>query len=259
MPKQVDADTKVATIRKSIEQSPNHVRRVLCHRLLSEVGIKRRSNNSMAALHALLDKYGISADPDPAEAPLEGWVHLRLTEDVPAPPPPPSVHRPDDAWFAELTKARLTTEREVETRFVSRLFHALGYADVHEGIGLTFDLFEGVNVKHPEADVVYFVDDNHDPKTGNVLVLVECKAPSRPIEEAVGQAHSYAFWLKPMYYVVTNGIDLEAYVFRPGPIPDARVVRTTREAISKDFDEVYRFLSYQSVSKTKAGLASAVG
>lgn len=91
-------------------------------------------------------------------------------------------------------------------------------------------------------------------KTGNVLVLVECKAPGHAIEEAIGQAHSYAFWLKPMYYVVTNGALLEAYAFRPGPIPDTRVLRTTRETLQADFDDVYRFLSYQSVLDTKAKL-----
>ena len=31
MPKQVDADTKVATIRKSVEQSATRVRSVRCH------------------------------------------------------------------------------------------------------------------------------------------------------------------------------------------------------------------------------------
>ena len=90
MPKQVDADTKVATIRKSVEQSATRVRRVRCHGLLREVGIRHRSSGNMAALHELLDKYGISADPDPAQADLNEWVHLRLREDVPAPPLPPS-------------------------------------------------------------------------------------------------------------------------------------------------------------------------
>ncbi|HUB70212.1 MAG TPA: hypothetical protein VL984_07310, partial [Acidimicrobiales bacterium] len=111
MPRKVNADTTVATIRKSVEESPHRVRRVLCHRLLSEVGIKRRSANSSAALRELLEKYGISADPDPGDAPLGDWIHLRLREDVPTPPPPPSVNRPDDSWFAELASARLTTER----------------------------------------------------------------------------------------------------------------------------------------------------
>lgn len=257
MPRTVDPDARVATIRTSIEESPHRVRRVLCQTLLSEVGVKRRSNNNMAALRALLSKYGVTADPDPEEADLDAWIHLRLKREVPTPPPPPGGHRPDETWFAQVTAAPLTTEREVEARFVSKLFHALGSSDLHEVMGLHLDVYEGVNVKHPEADLVYFADDNHDLKSGNILVLAECKAPNRPIEEAIGQAHSYAIWLKPMYIVVTNGIRLDAYMFQPGPIPDARIIRTTREAISKDFDEVYRYLSYQSVVQTKANLTGS--
>lgn len=142
----------------------------------------------------------------------------------------------------------------LESRFVSRLFHALGYSDQHEAMGLGIDIFQGVTVKHTEADLVYFADDDHDVKTGNVLVLVECKGPDHTLEEAVGQAHSYAMWVKPMYYVVTNGTRLQAYVYREGPIPNTKVVDTTRENLEADFDEVYRFLSLGSAQQTKAGL-----
>lgn len=257
MPRKIDADTRVAIIRTSIEESPHHLRRVLCHTLLGEVGVKRRSGGNMAALRALLDEYGISADPDPESAELHDWIQLRLKKEVPIPPPLPTGHRPDASWFAQLTAAPLTTEREVETRFASRLFHALGYSDTTEVMGLHLDIYEGVNVKHPEADLVYFANDNHDLKTGNILVLVECKAPNRPVEEAIGQARSYALWLKPMYYVVTNGVLLDAYLFQPGPIPESRVLRTTRQTLSASFDDLYRYLSHDSVVQTKAEAVSA--
>lgn len=254
MPKKIDADAKVATIRKSIEESPHHLRRVLCHTLLSEMGIKHRGPNNVAALRILLDKYGVCATPDPGDATLDEWIHLRLAEDVPTPPPPAVENRPDSTWFLRLANAPLRTEREVESRFASRLFHALGYSDQHEAMGLGIDIFQGVTVKHTEADLVYFADDDHDVKTGNVLVLVECKGPDHTLEEAVGQAHSYAMWVKPMYYVVTNGTRLQAYVYREGPIPNTKVVDTTRENLEADFDEVYRFLSLGSAQQTKAGL-----
>ena len=90
----------------------------------------------------------------------------------------------------------LESEREVEMHFVSPLFEWLGYSQEQEAAGFGFVMWEGVRQHHAEADLLYFAGDVHDTEKGDPLVLVECKAAGKGPDVGLGQARSYAFWLK---------------------------------------------------------------
>ena len=91
---------------------------------------------------------------------------------------------------------QLGSEREVEMHFVSPLFEQLGYREEQEAAGFGFVMWEGVRQHHAEADLLYFAGDVHDVGKGNPLVLVECKAVGKGPDAGLGQARSYAYWLK---------------------------------------------------------------
>jgi hypothetical protein len=88
--------------------------------------------------------------------------------------------------------------------FVAPLFEQLGYTEDQEAAGFGFVVWEGARQHHAEAGLLYFAGDVHDTEKGDPLVLVETKAPGKGPDAGLGQARSYAFWLKPACYIMTD-------------------------------------------------------
>jgi hypothetical protein len=152
----------------------------------------------------LLAGEGVVVQPPLEQAGSDDWLVFSMPAlgVTSATPPDP---RPTAAWFSDKAGLRLGSEREVEMHFVSPLFEQLGYQVEQEAAGFGFMMWEGVRQHHAEADLLYFASDVHDVASGDPLVLVECKAVGKGPEAGPGQARSYAYWLKPAYYLVTDG------------------------------------------------------
>lgn len=93
----------------------------------------------------------------------------------------------------------LRSERDVETKLLSPLFHeVLEYPEdsLHwnEPVSITL----GREKKIKKADLVAY----HE---GKPVVTVEAKSPQEPVQSGIGQVDSYAFALQTPYSVVTNG------------------------------------------------------
>jgi hypothetical protein len=61
---------------------------------------------------------------------------------------------------------------------------------------------------------------------GGVRGLAVGKGP----DPGLGQARSYAFWLKPAYYLVTAGDYLTVWNYQGGAVPDVRVTEARAPA-----------------------------
>lgn len=254
---EIDPEAVVARIRRAVEESPYHSRKLRCYTLMSEFGIHKRTEARIHRLQEVFHSYGVTVFPPLLTAPLHEWVHLGLAEDHPEVPPRSVDPRPPQAWFDHMAGARLTTEREVEARFVSPLFHALGYDDEQETIGLPITIWEGVHAKRAEVDVAYFRDGDRAEESRVALVVVECKSPAENLDSAIGQARSYCEWVKPVYFAVTNGTEFRAFAYRPGPIPNAAVVAATRADLAAAIDDLFRFLSPAAALATRERLRRA--
>jgi hypothetical protein len=169
---------------------------------------------------------------------------------IPSPDPEGPVSRPDDELLDRMMTVSLGAEREIELKFVTRLFHALDYDDINESPGFGFLLHEGVSKKRVEADFVYSADDNHSLQ-GTPLVLVEAKSAGHKLDSAIEQARSYANVLRPMYYVVTNGDELMEWNYQ-GAIPDVMTLKFKRSELKERFDEIYRLLNCETVYEARA-------
>jgi hypothetical protein len=248
MPKPKDPAEVVASIKGSIEVSPRKSRRVRCHTLRSLFGWQAWTVQRKELVTKLLNEQGILPQPSPAEAGLDDWIMLSMPvlSDAATKDPDP---RPTDKWFHHLMSVDLGSEREVEMHYVSPLFHHLDYDDMHETAGFGFVLYEGVSHKRVEADFVYFADTDHS-KQGTPLVLVETKSAGHRLDAATEQARSYANWLRPAYYVVTNG-DLLAVWNYQGAVPDVKMMEFKREELQDRFDELYRLLNRETVIEAR--------
>jgi hypothetical protein len=237
-----DPEDVAASIQRSIEVSPKGSRRVRCHSLRALFGFQAWTAQRKELVARLLESRGVRAQPPVAEADLHDWIVLSL----PVMPPPNDFvpdPRPSEEWFDHLMSVHLDSEREVEMYFASPLFHGLGYSSEHEAAGFRFDMWEGVSRRRVEADLVYFQDDRHSLTDGVPLVVVEAKGTEQSPDAGTGQVRSYAYWLKPAYYVTTNGDVVVAYNYQGGAVPDVKVLDIQRADLRERFDDLYRTLN----------------
>lgn len=251
MTKTKDPAEVVATIRRSIEVSTRGSRRVRFERLRDLFGFHAWSPVRKELVARLLKDQGVRVQPPLTEAGLHDWVVLSL----PIPPPDGNYHpdpRPKPEFFDDLESVQLDTEREVEMKFVNPLFHELGYTEEQESAGFQFDMFEGVHRRIAEADMLYFADERHNLKDGEPLVLVECKNTDKTRPDAgLGQVKSYSFWIKPAYYVTTNGDMLTVYNYQGGAVPDVKVLELKRPELRERFDDLYRVLNPKAAAEAR--------
>jgi hypothetical protein len=237
-----DPEDVAASIQRSIEVSPKGSRRVRCHSLRALFGFQAWTVQRKELVASLLESRGIRAEPPISEAGLHDWIILSS----PVMPPPNDSSpdpRPSEEWFGQLISVHLDSEREVEMYFASPLFHGLGYDSEHEAAGFRFDMWEGVTHRRVEADLVYFEDGRHSLTDGVPLVLVEAKATDQAPDAGTGQIKSYAYWIKPAYYVTTNGDVIVVYNYQGGAVPDVKVLDVKRPELRDRFDELYRVLN----------------
>lgn len=243
MTKEKDPAEVVATIRRSIEVSTYGTRRVRFYRLRDLFGFQAWSPPRKEMVARQLAAQGIAAQPPLSELDLDDWVVLSL----PIRPPERNDHPdpgPKPEFFDHLESVRLDSEREVEMHFVSPPFRELGYKEEQEAAEFPFDMFEGVHHRVAEADLLYFSDDRHRLTDGEPLVLVECKNTDKTRPDAgLGQVKSYSFWIKPAYYVTTNGDLLTVYNYQGGAIPDLKVLEVKRSDLRGQFDDLYRVIN----------------
>jgi hypothetical protein len=240
----------VAALRRSIEVSQRGSRRLRGHRFKDLFGFQAWSPARREMVAKLLSDEGIVVQPPLEQAGRDDWLIFSMPAlgVTSATPPEP---RPTEAWFADKAGLQLRSEREVEMHFVSPLFEQLGYDVKQEAAGFGFVMWEGVRQHHAEADLLYFASDIHDVAAGDPLVLVECKAVGKGPDAGLGQARSYAYWLKPAYYLVTDGDYITVWNYQGGAVPDLRVCETTRAALSEKFDQMHAILNPQAALATR--------
>lgn len=166
-------------------------------------------------------------------------------------------------WSARIASVLTHTEREVEMHFASPLFReGFGYSEEQEAAGFGVRWARGSTPGHAEADLLYFADDNHDVKAGGPLVLVECKRLIKDEKEllaAGNQAHSYALWVIPAYYVVTDGRIVSVWDFQGAIAPDRELLRVSQEELAGSFGDLYSRLNPRAAAAARHAKISRMG
>lgn len=239
-----------ATIRRSIEFSMRGSRRLRFSTLRDLFGFQAWSGQRKEFVAKLLADQGVLVQPPVAEASLDNWVVLSMPQ-LPSRRDDHPEPRPTAEFFDFLESVQLGSEREVEMHFVSPLFEKLGYTYEHEAAGFSFDMWEGGSHRRIEADLVYFAGPKHSIFDAEPLVLVECKAYGKGPDAGVGQVRSYSFWIKPAYYVTTDGDFLVVYNYQGGAVPDVKVLEMRRSELRDRFDEIYAILNREAVVEAR--------
>jgi Type I restriction enzyme R protein N terminus (HSDR_N) len=233
----------VKTIARSIQVSQRGARRVRAHRFKELFGYQALSAQRRQHVEELMAEAGIVVQPSLEDAGRDDWLVMSMPAQasVPATHPDP---RPSADWFEHMKSVRPDTEREVEMHFVGPLFRELGYREEQEAAGFGIQVFQGSRrPQRIEADVLYFADEQRTLDQGEPLVLVECKRSIKDLKAAAGQVRSYALWVLPAYYVITDAATVSVWDFQGAIAPDFEILTVKQDELEDRFDDLYSRLN----------------
>ena len=261
MTKEKDPAEIIETIAQSIRVSQRGARRVRAHRFKELFGYQVLNASRRERIQQLMAEAGIEVRPSLEEAKRDDWLVMSMPLKVPvaetSPDPAPTAE-----WFAHMASVRTDTEREVEMHFASPLFReGLGYAEDQEAAGFSIEAARGSKPGHIEADLLYFADDKHHVKEGEPLVLVECKRlirDEKELQAAARQVRSYALWVIPAYYVITDGRAVSVWDFQGAIAPDIEVLRTDQGELAEGFGDLYSLLNPEAALAARQAKAGRV-
>jgi hypothetical protein len=251
MVKEKDPAEIIETLVQSIRVSQRGARRVRAHRFKELFGWQVLTAPRRERIERLMAEAGIEVRPSLEKAGRDDWlvmsmpVQVSVTETSPDPAPTAD-------WFAHMASVQTDTEREVEMHFASPLFReGLGYREDQEAAGFSIAAARGSRPGHIEADLLYFAGDEHDVNSGEPLVLVECKRLIKDEKElltAAAQVRSYALWVMPAYYVITDGRIVSVWDFQGAIAPDLEVINVGQAELAGSFDDLYSRLNPQAAA-----------
>lgn len=262
MAREKDPAEIIETIAQSIRVSQRGARRVRAHRFKELFGYQVLNAQRRERIERLMAEAGIEVRPSLEEAKRDDWLVMSMPVEVPVPEASPDP-APTPEWFAHMASVSTDTEREVEMHFASPLFReGLGYSEEQEAAGFGIRWARGSTPGHVEADLLYFADDKHDVKSGEPLVLVECKRLIKDEKELLAardQAHSYALWVIPAYYVITDGRIVSVWDFQGAIAPDRELLRLGQADLAGNFDDLYSRLNPEAAAAAYRAKVSRLG
>jgi hypothetical protein len=91
------------------------------------------------------------------------------------------------------------------------------------------------------------------------VVLVECKRllkDEKDLQSAADQAHSYALWAVPAYYVITDGRTISVWDFQGAIAPDRELLRLSQAELAGCFDDLYSRLNPRAATAARRAKVS---
>ena len=255
MTREKDPAEIIETIAQSIRVSQRGARKVKAHRFKELFGYQVLNAPRREKIEQLMAEAGIVAQPALKDAGRDDWLVMSMPVPVPVeethPDPPPTAQ-----WLKHMMSVRPDTEREVEIHFASPLFQqGLHYREEQEAAGFGIHVPVGSRPpKRVEADLLYFADERREPSDSEPLVLVECKRlikDEKELKAAAGQVRSYALWVLPAYYVITDAKMVSVWDFQGAIAPDIEVLRVDQAELAERFDDLYAHLNPKAAAAAR--------
>lgn len=264
----VDYKEAAAEVHDTIGATPKKSKRVLLKTLLNLFGHKNRKEHSLSDIERTLVAAGVTVMPSLNEVGRKGWVTLSVTDPmIPvgdfSPKSADAVAKggcPDpsaDPWFSALATQVFNSEREVEIRFVLPLLERLGFSEDDRADGFPVVQVVGVKKSKTQADFVLFNGRNRTKDSA--LLVVEAKSIGKNLEDHISQARSYAMFLGAPYFLVTNGDEIRAFLYRSPIESDVEVFKAKRQDLTKTFRTLYNVISREAIVEYKHRKSAAGG
>ena len=216
-------------------------RTMLSRTFWSSFGIKVKTAKKVSIISQLMSERNviIHTEGDLGKERPNSWIKLSFDPRI----------IPSDEWFTELGSGNYNTEREVEIYFVEPLFRALMYTRQDFAFGHVLNFAHGSRKRKGVIDLAVFDGKTRD----SALVIVEAKASDVKLTKwYMAQAKSYAMWLHPLYYVVTNSIETRVMRLHGANRPDEAVLTVMTPDLRSRWIDLYQVLNRSNVVKEKA-------
>jgi hypothetical protein len=255
-------DEVVKNILAWVQETPKRQRRLRSATFWGYFGLRRRSREYIELIKATLRQHSLLVNIEDAEFGTEDkneWVILTLVEPpalpamVPPEAPVQAVPTPPDKWFDIIAQRQFESEKEVEFYFVMPILEQLGYTEDDVAMGHGVPAHEGARKVTRHIDIALF--DGPSRSRDNGLMLVETKKQDVS-EDTAGQARAYALWLPIVYYWVTDGEQIQVYLFQNAIQLDVRLMSFHRSAFHEHWAEFYSTLNRAAVVERKEQLRS---
>jgi len=240
-----------------VQETPKHQRRLRSSTFWGYFRFKTRTRERVALVKEALRqralliniKENLFGTEDKDE-----WVTLTLVEPptlpamAPVEPAAEAVPTPPDSWFKLLGNRKFESEKEVEFYFVMPILEQLGYTEHDVAMGHAVQAHEGVRKVTRHIDIALFNGPSRSKDNGLMLVETKKRALS---EDAAGQARAYALWLPILYYWITDGEQIQVYLFQNASQLDVLLMSFHRAVFRDHWSEFYRTLNREAVVKRK--------
>jgi hypothetical protein len=151
----------------------------------------------------------------------------------------PAIY-PQMEWFDKILAQKYESEAKVAAYFVRDLLEKLGYNYEDIYMEYPFSMPRGSKKDRPKhADFVIFNGSGRDKR--NILLIIEAKIKIITPED-IDEAKSYAMWLLPAYYVITNGEKIIVF----SRVEDFNVLEINILELKEKWKTLYRCISKEA-------------
>lgn len=158
----------------------------------------------------------------------------------------------------------LLTEEDVRAKIVPTILYELGYPSANIVYETPVYWSEGSKVgstKRADAIAYAIALSERDFKTkdnfcDSSLVVVEVKKPNTDLAEAHFQVQFYSSWVKPLFYIVTNGRETHFSVCHSGVADDDKSCKS-RDDYHRYWPSIIGIFSYKNACSKKGKLIKA--
>lgn len=265
----------MAEMLQSILATPKHQRRLKSGTFWDKLGFEKRTAERVKHVLEWFQERHVIINLRRRHSRLElandtfgtedknDWIILSLVHPPLGEAALPLNQSPEEAvppfpekWFAAIVKRTFVSEEDVRCLFAFKLFEHLGYHEPDFSFQHTVKIHAGISENDKKADIVLF--NGEDRARDHALIDVETKNPANEItRKDVGQAASYAMWLKTPYYVLTNGDKVQVFLVMAG-CDDVLRMSFTRTELREKWAELFRLLGKKAVVELKEGRRNSV-
>jgi hypothetical protein len=173
------------------------------------------------------------------------------------------MHIPDSLqlfikWIQAFDIRVLQTEEDVEKKFIVPLFQHLGYPDSfrQSKYTLTSNELDNPAKRLKNAQIYFATDDVVRQNADTSLIIVIYLSPNTQyFQEAITQAKFYSRYLKPLFFILTNGYEIKVFKYFPyhreENIFDAIIDTLRNTQIAENF---YQQLNFELIRKSSKNI-----
>ncbi|WP_427162536.1 hypothetical protein ACQFX9_13895 [Aliinostoc sp. HNIBRCY26] len=161
-------------------------------------------------------------------------------------------------WIQSFDYRILRHQEDVETEFIAPMFQHLGYLDKFcaRKSSLNYDQNIKRNNQLENLQIYFSTDDVMQQNADTSLLIVIALSPnSNNFTEAIAQAKFYSIYLKPLFFIITNGHQIKVFKYlqyhREECVIDKNIYSLKVNSAASEFYQEYNYSYISNLDKNR--------